>query len=93
MDLHVAGGVRPARQEAGIVLARRIEPASHGGHVVELADLRHCADGESASMDGDPHRSAEAAEVGVEVVAVGAENDQLAGLVGADEHGSAEGMQ
>ena len=93
VDLDVAGADRRARQEAGVVAAGRLQAAGHGRGVVVFPDLHARADGQPIPVHGQAHRLAEAAEVRVEALAVGAEHHQLAGLVGGDQHGDAEFLQ
>jgi hypothetical protein len=78
VDLHVAGGVHGARDEAGVVRPGRRELGGQGGHVVVLEDLQVGADGQAAAAVGQAHRPAEDAEVGVEHAVLGAEDDELA---------------
>jgi hypothetical protein len=81
VDLHIAGAVGEARQEAGVVFALRLQAAGHGRDVVVLPDLRSGADGEAVASNGQAHWFAEGAEVGVERVALGAQHDQFTRLV------------
>ena len=60
----------------------RLQAAGDRRGVVELPDLEARADGQPIAVHGQAHRLAEAAEVRVDALAVGAEHHQLAGLVG-----------
>ena len=57
---------------------------------MELPDFQERAHGQSIAGDRQPHRLAEVAEVGVDVVLVRPQHDQLAGLVGGHQQRDAE---
>ena len=93
MNQHFPGGMARARQETGVVLTDRFQLGGYFRHVVEFPNLQGRADGQTVTMDRQPHRLSEAAEVGVDDSSVGAKQDQLASLVGRDQHGDAEMLQ
>ena len=90
VNLHVAGDVAGARQEAGVMLAGRVELAGHGRNVVELQDFQGRADGQPLAVAGQAHRLVEAAEVRIDDAPVGPQHHQLAGLVGRHQQGNAQ---
>jgi hypothetical protein len=67
------------------VLPERFDAGSDGRDVDEFLDLRSGADGQPVVGEGHPHRRREAAEVGVEVVALIADDHELAGLIGGNQ--------
>ena len=90
VNLHVARHVGRARQVAGVVLAGRIELGGDGGHVAKLPHVDGRADRQPPAADGHAHRLVERAEVRVDDAAVGADDDELAGLIGRDQQRAAE---
>jgi hypothetical protein len=90
MDLDVARDVAGARQEAGVVSPGRFELGGHGRDVDEFPDLDLGADGQPVTGQSHAHRRLEAAEVGVEMVPLVADQHELSGLVGGDQQRRAE---
>ena len=89
VNLHVARGVTPSRQETGVVLEAGvlivfvgIEPRTNGRHIMEFPDVNVAADGEFTATDGEAHRLHEIPEVGVQYALVVAQDHQLARLIG-----------
>ncbi len=70
--------------------ADRLQLGDDGRDVVELPDFLERAHGQSIASDRQPHRLAEVAEVGVDVVLVRTQHDHLAGLVGGHQQRDAE---
>jgi len=64
------------------VLPGRIKLRGNGGNVAEFPDINSSADRKAAGGDGHAHRLVERAEVRVDDSGVGAEDDELAGLIG-----------
>jgi hypothetical protein len=85
VNLNIARHVGGARKVTGIVLPWRIELRGNGGNVAEFPDVDGGADREAAGGDGHAHRFVERAEVRVDDTGVGAEDDELAGLVCCDK--------
>jgi hypothetical protein len=90
VDLDVAGDVARPRQEAGVVPAGRFELGGHGRDVGEFPDLDPGADGQPVTGQGHAHRRREAAEVGVEVIPLIANQHEPARLVSRDQERRAE---
>jgi len=90
VDLHVARDVARARQEAGVVPPGRLELGRGRGNVVKFPDLEARAERQPVARDGKPHRAREAAEVRVQALALGPDDDQLARLVGGHQQRDAE---
>ncbi len=63
----------------------RFELGSDGRDVVKLPDLHGRADRQPVTLKGQTHGSREAAEVRIEVVALFADEHDLAGLIGSDD--------
>jgi len=87
MALDVPRDVTGTRQEAGVVA---VETSSDGRDVHVLPDLDGGADGQPVAIEGHAHRGLERAEVGVEVVALVADDHELAGLIGGDQQSTRE---
>jgi hypothetical protein len=70
----------------------RLDPGGDVGHVAEFPDLDLSADGQAVGRGSQrqTHRRLEVAKVRVEVVALGADDHELARLVGRDQKRDAE---
>ena len=93
VDVDVAGDVRVARQETGVVSSRRLEAAADGPQVAILANLQGGADGQAGRVGRQAHRPGEVAKVGVDLVTLGSDQDELAGLVGRHDQRNAQPLQ
>jgi hypothetical protein len=93
VDPDVAREVLVARQEAGVVLADRLDLRGHRRKVPIVEDLGPGADRDAPGRHGEPHRPGEVAEMGVELPGVVAGGDQLSGLVGRDDHRAVQLVQ
>ena len=85
VDLDVAGAVAQSRQEAGVVSARGLQPASDRRDVVVLPDLSGRADGQPVSCASQAHRLVEPRKCVLRMSPSERSNHQLARLVGADD--------
>ena len=85
------GDVGAPRDEAGVVLARRLRASrSRLGTLWYSKTCERVPIASRPPRDVQAHRALELAEVGVDAVAVAADRHELARLVGGDQQGAAE---
>src|SRR5262249_14039851 len=85
MDVDVAGYMNPARQVAGIVLARRLQLFRQRRHVAILPDSVGTTNGQPGRVGDDTHRLGECSEVSVEPSVIVADNDGLTRLISGND--------
>jgi hypothetical protein len=85
VDVDVAGYMNPARQIAGVVLARRLELFRHRRHVAVLPDGVCAADRQPGRVGHDTHWLGECSEMSVEPAVVVADHDGLARLISGND--------
>ncbi len=90
VDVDRAGDVAAPRQVHRVVARRVLQALGHRRHVAEFGDLDRRAQRQPLAIGGHAHRPVEGAEVRVDRGAVGPQDHQLAGLVGAHEQTAAE---
>lgn len=83
MDPDVAAGMAAHGQERGITVTDRVQLGCNLAVVAELPDLGTGSHGQplAAGIVSEAHRAGKVAEVGIQRVAVGADKDQLPGLI------------
>jgi hypothetical protein len=82
VDVDIAGDMRLARQKTRIVFAGGLDFCRYLWDVVKLPELDVRAQGQTIVLQRHSHRFLEGTEMGIQVFAVGANDDQLAGLIG-----------
>ena len=85
VDVDVAGDMNPARQIAGIVLARRLEFFRQRRHVAVLPDGVSAADRQPGRVGDNTHRLGECSEVSIEPAVIVSDDDGLARLISGND--------
>ena len=84
MDVDVTGDMNAARKIAGVVFARRLQLLRHRRHVAIVPDGVAAAYREAGIIGGNAHGFGERSEMGVQHIAIGADENDFPGLVGGD---------